>query len=165
MEHKIILGIDPGYGRMGYGVIAGARAEPRLVDAGCIETNPKDAHEARLGEIYATLQNVIAREKPTMIAVEKLFFAQNTTTAIRVAETRGIVLLLAHQRGIAIREYTPLEVKMAVCGYGRADKRQVQEMVMRMLKLAAPPRPDDAADAVAVALTASAHAHTHTHVR
>lgn len=163
MASHIILGIDPGYGRTGYGIIAGERAEPYLVEAGCIETDKNSEHEARLEEIYVALQNIIVRTQPYLMAVEKLFFAQNTTTAIRVAETRGVILLLARQQRLLVREYTPLEVKMAVCGYGRADKRQVQEMVTRMLKLNAPPRPDDAADAVAIALTASAYAHTHTH--
>ncbi len=157
MKPQVILGIDPGYGRTGYGVVRITHGNPAFLLAGCIETHPGDPLAARLKVIYNELGHIIARTKPDEVALEKLFFAKNTATALRVAETRGVILLLAEERRLPMREFTPLEVKMAVSGYGRAEKRQVQYMVAKLLDLVGAPKPDDAADALAIAITASAH--------
>ena len=152
---SIILGIDPGYGRVGYGLIRKEGSSLAYITAGCIETNKIDSPSKRLHTIYQQLNSIIAKESPQLLALEQLFFAKNTKTALRVAETRGIFLLLSEEYKIPLREFTPLQVKMATCGYGRADKAQVQQMIMRIFKLSSPPQPDDAADALAIALTAA----------
>lgn len=153
----IILGIDPGYGRTGYGVIGVDGAKTSYIAAGCIETSKDAALEQRLLHIYDDLERIIQSERPDALALEKLFFAKNAKTALRVAETRGIILLLSIKKGLALREFTPLEVKMAVCGYGRAEKSQVQYMVAKILNIPSAPKPDDAADALAIAITAAAY--------
>jgi crossover junction endodeoxyribonuclease RuvC len=152
---KTILGIDPGYGRVGYGVIRHVGTACSHKTAGCIETAPTEASAQRIHAIYTTINNIITAEKPHIIAIEQLFFAKNTKTALRVAETRGVLLLLSQIHAIQLREFTPLQVKLAVCGYGKADKTQVAAMVMRTLQLSALPKPDDASDALAIALTAA----------
>ncbi|OPG15944.1 crossover junction endodeoxyribonuclease RuvC [Ferroacidibacillus organovorans] len=151
-----ILGIDPGFGRTGYGIIDVLGHSYRMVDAGCIETSPKTPIGERLVAIYDAITTLIHQHAPDEFAVEQLFFARNVTTALTAAEARGVVLLAAQKAGLPVGEYTPLQVKQAVSGYGRADKKQVQEMVKILLSLREVVKPDDAADALAVAIT---HAH------
>lgn len=146
-----ILGVDPGTGLMGFGVIDAAR-QPRLVDAGVIRTEVKQPEPERLLAIYQGLQEIVTSTRPQVVSVEKLFFARNVTTAMSVAQARGVVLLVAQQHNLPIFEYTPMQIKMALTGYGKADKRQVQEMVRVLLKLKNIPKPDDCADALAAAL-------------
>lgn len=152
-----ILGIDPGTGILGFGVIEAARGKAQLVDAGVIRTPVKEDDAVRLLTIYEELTDIIVAIKPTVMSVEKLFFARNVTTAMTVAQARGIVLLCGQQAGLEIYEYTPMQIKMAVTGYGKADKKQMQEMVRVILGLETVPKPDDCADAIAAALT---HAQT-----
>ena len=149
-----ILGIDPGTGILGFGVIdLGQSGKVQLVDAGVIRTPVKEDDAVRLLTIYEELTDIIAQNKPTVMSVEKLFFARNVTTAMTVAQARGVVLLCGQQTGLALYEYTPMQIKQAITGYGKADKKQVQEMVRVLLRLKEVPKPDDAADALAAALT------------
>jgi crossover junction endodeoxyribonuclease RuvC len=148
-----ILGIDPGTGILGFGVIDVNGRSVQLVDAGVIRTPVKEDDAVRLLTIYEELTDIIAANNPTLMSVEKLFFARNVTTAMTVAQARGVVLLCGKQADMTIFEYTPMQIKQAVTGYGKADKKQMQEMVRVLLKLKEIPRPDDAADALAAALT------------
>lgn len=148
-----ILGIDPGTGILGFGVIDVVKGKPQLVDAGVIRTPVHEDDAVRLETIYSELNAIIADTKPTHMSVEKLFFARNVTTAITVAQARGVVLLAGKQAKLELAEYTPLQIKMAITGYGRADKKQMQEMVRLHLNLTEVPKPDDCADALAAALT------------
>ncbi|HTE57209.1 MAG TPA: crossover junction endodeoxyribonuclease RuvC [Verrucomicrobiae bacterium] len=151
-----ILGIDPGTGILGFGVIdVDAKGTPSLVDAGVIRTPVKQADSDRLFTIYDELKQIIAETKPQIMSVEKLFFSQNVTTAMSVSQARGIVLLLGKQHDLELHEYTPQQIKQAITGYGKADKKQVQEMVRVILKLQEVPKPDDCADAIAAALCCS----------
>lgn len=152
-----ILGIDPGTGLLGFGVID-ASLQPRLIDAGVIRTKVHQPESERLLIIYNGLREIVAATKPQMLSVEKLFFARNVTTAMSVAQARGVVLLVAQQHNLPIYEYTPMQIKQSLTGYGKADKKQMQEMVRLMLNLRETPKPDDAADAIAAALTHRAHA-------
>lgn len=152
-----ILGIDPGTGIMGFGVVDTGR-QPVMVDAGVIRTNAHQPEPERLLIIFDALQEIVKLNKPQMVSVEKLFFARNVTTAMTVAQARGVVLLVAQQHNLPIHEYTPMQIKQSLTGYGKADKKQMQEMVRIMLKLKEIPKPDDAADALAAALTHAAHA-------
>ncbi|MCL1929954.1 crossover junction endodeoxyribonuclease RuvC [Candidatus Saccharibacteria bacterium] len=149
-----ILGIDPGTGKLGFGVLDVQKgSQPKMVDAGVVTTPAHTSLPDRLEDIYDSLSEIIDLTKPEVMAIEKLFFARNVTTAISVAEARGVVELIAKQKGLEIAEYTPLQVKQALTGYGRAEKKQIQEMVKRELGLQQAPKPDDCADALAVALT------------
>lgn len=148
-----IIGIDPGTGILGFGVIQLEGGKPTLVDAGVIRTPVHEDDAVRLETIFDELTDIIAQTKPTHMAVEKLFFARNVTTAMTVAQARGVVLLAGKQANLELFEYTPLQIKMAIAGYGRADKKQMQEMVRLHLHLAEVPKPDDCADALAAALT------------
>ena len=150
-----IIGIDPGTGILGFGVIEIIKGKPQLVDGGVIRTPVKEDDAVRLQTIYDELTDIIAEAKPDEMAVEKLFFAQNVTTAMTVAQARGVVLLTAMQAKLKIAEYTPLQIKQALTGYGRADKKQIQEMVRVILNLKDVPKPDDCADAIACAITHS----------
>ncbi len=153
-----ILGIDPGTGILGFGVIdVDERGKMKLVDGGVIRTPVKQPDSQRLLTIYEELSELITTHKPETMSVEKLFFAQNVTTAMSVSQARGVVLLCGEQNGLRLFEYTPLQIKMAVTSYGKADKRQVQEMVKTILGLREVPKPDDCADALAAAI---AHAMT-----
>jgi crossover junction endodeoxyribonuclease RuvC len=152
-----ILGIDPGTGILGFGIIEADKGKFQLVDGGVIRTPVHEDDAVRLLTIYEELTDIIAATKPTVMSVEKLFFARNVTTAMTVAQARGVVLLCGMQAGMEIHEYTPMQIKLAVTGYGKADKKQMQEMVRVILGLEAAPKPDDAADAIAAALT---HAQT-----
>jgi crossover junction endodeoxyribonuclease RuvC len=153
-----VLGIDPGTGIMGFGVVDTGR-QPVMVDAGVIRTKPHQPEPERLLIIFDALQEIVKASKPQVVSVEKLFFARNVTTAMAVAQARGVVLLVAQQHGLPIFEYTPMQIKQCLTGYGKADKKQMQEMVRIMLKLKDVPKPDDCADALAAALTHSAFAH------
>ncbi len=148
-----ILGIDPGIGILGFGVIElDDKGKAKLVDAGVIRTASKQPDSDRLLTIYDELHEIITELKPDVMSVEKLFFAQNVTTAMSVSQARGVVLLCGKQHGLELFEYTPLQIKQALTGYGRADKKQMQEMVRVILGLKAVPKPDDCADALAAAI-------------
>jgi crossover junction endodeoxyribonuclease RuvC len=147
-----ILGIDPGTGILGFGIIEVNSGKPQLVDAGVIRTPVKQDDAIRLATIYEELTDIIVQTKPQIMSVEKLFFAQNVTTAMSVAQARGVVLLCGQQAGLQLFEYTPLQIKQALTGYGRADKKQMQEMVRVILGLKEQPKPDDCADALAAAI-------------
>ena len=147
-----ILGIDPGYAIVGWGVVDFENNRFRTVDFGAIRTKAGTDTVDRLEKIYDGINQIIEKYKPDHLAIEELFFNTNQTTGIVVAEARGIILLSAKQHGLKIGEYTPLQVKQAVVGYGKAEKHQVISMVTSLLKLPKPPKPDDAADAVAIAI-------------
>lgn len=154
MKIKRILGIDPGYGRVGWGVIEGNGSKWQYIAHGCIDTDKRCSFAKRLLQIEAELQTVIDRYTPNFSAVEQIFFSKNVTTGIDVSQARGVILLtLAHGK-IPIAELTPTQIKQALTGYGNAEKRQVQEMVKRELQMKKLPKQDDAADALAVAITA-----------
>ena len=154
MSPSRILGIDPGTGILGFGVIdVDNRGKAVLVDGGVIRTPAHQPDSDRLITIYDELHEIITELKPTVMSVEKLFFAQNVTTAMSVSQARGVVLLCGKQHGLELHEYTPLQIKQAITGYGKADKKQMQEMVRVLLGLKEVPKPDDAADAIAAALT------------
>jgi crossover junction endodeoxyribonuclease RuvC len=148
-----ILGIDPGTGILGFGIIEVDRGKSKLVDAGVIRTPVHQPLAERLVTIHDELAELMNMHELHAMSVEKLFFSQNVTTAISVSHARGVVLLLGQQRGVPIFEYTPLQIKQTITGYGRADKKQIQEMVRVMLGLNEVPKPDDCADALAAALT------------
>jgi crossover junction endodeoxyribonuclease RuvC len=148
----IVLGIDPGTARTGYGLVAREGGRLRMLDYGCLETIPDRPLEARLLLIHEGISGLIEEHRPAAVGVERLFFNRNVQTAFAVGQARGVILLAAAQHGLVIREYGPHEVKIAVTGYGRAPKEQVQRMVQALLGLAELPRPDDAADALAVAI-------------
>lgn len=148
----IILGIDPGTAITGFGIIETTGGKSKMVDAGVIRTPAKQALELRLETIFNELTQVIKETKPDEAAVEELFFAQNVTTAMSVAQARGVILLAIIKAGLDHAGYTPLQIKQAMTGYGRADKQQIQEMVKAILGLKAVPKPDDCADALAVAI-------------
>ena len=152
-----ILGIDPGYAIVGYGVLEFDNVRFKVVNYGDITTAPETPFEKRLLEIHTDMCSILDKFKPDCMSIEKLYFNTNTTTAIDVAQARGVIMLAAAQRKIPIYEYTPLQVKVAVTGYGRAEKQQMQEMVRNILRLNAVPRPDDTADALAIAIC---HGHT-----
>ena len=152
-----ILGIDPGTGILGFGIIEAERGKFQLVDGGVIRTPVKEDDAVRLLTIYEELTDIIANTKPQVMSVEKLFFSRNVTTAMTVSQARGVVLLCGKQTGMEIFEYTPMQIKLAITGYGKADKKQMQEMVRTILGLKEIPRPDDAADAIAAALTHAQH--------
>lgn len=156
MKSMRVIGIDPGTGILGFGIIdVDAKSNFKLVDAGVIRTPVHQADSLRLETIYDELQQIIKDAKPQVMSVEKLFFAQNVTTAMSVSQARGVVLLCGQQHKLDLYEFTPMQIKMAVTGYGKADKKQVQEMVRVLLGLKTVPQPDDAADALAAAICCS----------
>jgi len=148
-----VLGIDPGTGRMGWAIVEGTSAKQTLIACGCFETESTTAAAKRLAELHKKLEKVIEEFRPEEVSVEDLFFFKNAKTVIKVAEARGMVLTLATLRGLEVFNYTPLQVKQTITGYGRAEKQQVELMVKSMLKISVPIKPDDAADAVAIGLT------------
>jgi crossover junction endodeoxyribonuclease RuvC len=154
----IIVAIDPGTATTGYGVIGYEGNRFKVIDYGIISTSSKIDSELRLQQIYSQLKILIDRFKPDYFVVEELFFNVNVRTALAVGQARGVCLLAAADAGLAVDEYTPLQVKQSVVGYGRADKAQVQQMVKAILNLKEIPKPDDAADALALAIC---HAHSH----
>ncbi len=154
-KEEIILGIDPGFGRMGYGIIKkDEKGEWRKIDFGCIETSPKKSFVERIAEIHEFLVQLIKKHKPTRMAVEELFFFNNAKTAMEVGQARGVILLTGIENNLPIDEFTPLQVKQAITGYGRAEKDQMQKMVSVVLGIKEKIKSDDAADALAVALCA-----------
>ena len=152
-----IIGIDPGIAIVGFGIVDYINGKVKPVQYGCIETPAHTQTGLRLQMIYDSLCGLIDKYKPEHLAVEKLFFNRNVTTAFTVGEARGVIILAGVQKGLSIGEYTPLQVKQAVVGYGKAEKRQVQEMVRMFLNLREVPKPDDVADALAIAIC---HAHS-----
>jgi crossover junction endodeoxyribonuclease RuvC len=148
----IVLGIDPGTAATGYGIVERTGSRLRAIDYGCLETLPTDSLPVRLLHIHQAVKELIETHQPTLLGVERLFFNRNVQTAFAVGQARGAVLLAAAQAGLPVFEYGPHEVKMAVTGYGRAGKEQVQRMVQVVLGMPSLPRPDDAADALAVAI-------------
>lgn len=150
-----ILGIDPGFGRMGWGIIESIAGKISHLENGCLETDSKIAFEERLKIIYDFVHELIKKYQPDLFSAEELFFAANSKTAIEVGQARGVILLAAAKLNIPICSYTPLQVKLAITGYGKADKNQIQVMVKTLLNLKNISKSDDAADALAVALTAA----------
>lgn len=148
-----IIGIDPGTGILGFGVIEVLDGSMKLVDAGVITTPAHTPLDVRLEDIFDSLGEIISATKPEIMSIEKLFFAQNVTTAMSVSHARGVAMLSGRKGGLEIAEYTPLQIKQTVTGYGKADKKQVQEMVKLQLGLSCVPKPDDCADALAAAIT------------
>jgi crossover junction endodeoxyribonuclease RuvC len=151
----VIIGIDPGTARLGYGIIEYDGNKNRLITFGCLETAKNLNQAARLKTLYQKLTNFIKKYRPDCLAIEELFFFKNSKTVISVAQARGVALLAAANLELPIREFTPLEIKQAITGYGRAEKQQIQKMVKALLCLKEIPEPDDAADALAVAICAA----------
>ena len=148
----VILGIDPGLATVGFGVLEYARNTFHTIEYGAVLTAAGKPVEERLLEVYEGVCDLCAHYRPDAVSIEELFFNNNQKTAIVVSEARGVILLAAHKSGVPIYEYTPLQIKQAVTGYGRAEKRQIQYMVTNILKLKETPTPDDTADALAVAI-------------
>ncbi len=151
-----ILGIDPGTATTGFGLIEASKGSIEFVAAGVVKTPAGEPLAGRLATIYEEIGQIISQYRPAQMAVELLYFAANVSTAMSVSHARGVILLLAAQHHLPVTEYTPLQVKQAITSYGRADKKQIQEMVKKLLKLSDIPRPDDAADALAIAICHSA---------
>ena len=147
-----ILGIDPGYGIIGFGLVEGNRNQFQLLRCGAITTPAGMDFSARLEIIYTDMKELLEVTKPDVVAIEELFFGQNVTTGIGVAQARGVILLAIRQAGVEIASYKPAQVKQSVVGYGNATKHQVMDMTKRLLGLSQMPKPDDAADAIALAL-------------
>ena len=147
-----ILGIDPGYGITGFGLIEANRGQFQLLRCGAITTPPNTDFSWRLEVIYNDMVQLLQMAKPDVVAIEELFFGQNVTTGIGVAQSRGVILLAIRQAGLQVYPYNPVQVKQSVVGYGNATKHQVQDMTRRILGLEKMPKPDDAADAIAIAL-------------
>lgn len=147
-----ILGIDPGYATVGFGMIESNRTEHRLLQYGTITTPAGMAFSRRLSMIYDDMIQLLETLQPDVLSIEELFFGHNVTTGIGVAHGRGVILLVAEKKNVPVFEYTPMQVKQAVCGYGKAEKHQVMDMTRRLLKMKEVARPDDAADAIALAL-------------
>ncbi|MBE6732681.1 MAG: crossover junction endodeoxyribonuclease RuvC [Ruminococcaceae bacterium] len=152
-----VLGIDPGYAIVGYGIVDYDGYKFNTVAYGAITTSAGEPFSRRISVIYDDMKTILKTYKPDALSIERLYFNTNTTTAIDVAQARGVILLSAEQEGVEIFEYTPLQVKQAITGYGKAEKRQVMEMVKSFLSLNAIPKPDDTADALALAIC---HAHS-----
>lgn len=148
-----IIGIDPGTGILGFGVVDVKNGKVTVVDAGVISTPAHTPLDERLEEIYDGLTEIIADTKPDVMSIEKLFFARNVTTAMSVSHARGVAMLAGRKAKLPIAEYTPMQIKQTLTGYGKADKKQMQEMVRLQLGLREVPKPDDAADALATAIT------------
>ena len=147
-----ILGIDPGYGITGFGIVEGQRSDLKLLQYGAITTPAGTDFPLRLQMIYNDMTQLLLMAKPDAVAIEEMFFGQNVTTGIGVAQSRGVILLAVQQAGVPIFQYKPMQVKQSVVGYGNATKHQVQDMTKRILHLNSIPKPDDAADAIAIAL-------------
>ena len=154
-----ILGIDPGIATIGFGVLEAEKNQHKLIKCGVITTPAHTSLSSRLEQIYDDMLQLLELFQPEAVSIEELFFNTNITTGIAVAHGRGVILLACRKAGVKVYEYTPLQVKQAVVGYGRAEKKQVMDMVKRICNLPAPPRPDDAADAVALAIC---HARSHS---
>jgi len=151
-KETIILGIDPGTAITGWGIIKDGKKEMKVIAYGCIETSKNKTDVQRLKETAQDLKSIIKEYQPDEMAIEELFFFKNLKTAIKVAQSRGVLMFVTASQKIPVSEYTPLQIKQALTGYGRADKKQMQWMVKEVLKLKEIPQPDDAADALAVAI-------------
>jgi len=158
-EPLIMVGIDPGVHRVGFGVLEVTMDKqnlhqiPKALHWGVIETHPTEAHSVRLQEIYADVSGLLAQVKPTIAVVESLFFFRNLTTVMPVAQARGVILLALEQAGVRLVEYTPMQVKLALAGHGKATKQEVTQAVVDRLKMTQRPKPDDAADGLALSMT------------
>lgn len=148
---KKVLGIDPGYARCGWAIVEQRNGKDALMDAGCFETDSKTPYQARIRAVGAHISSLLQKYSPDSLALERLFFSTNQKTAMHIAEVRGMIMNLAGT--CPVQEFTPPQIKLAICGYGKADKKQVQKMAMLLLGLKEIPAPDDKADAIAVALT------------
>ena len=151
---RIVLGIDPGYGRVGYGIVSQKGSILHCIEYGCLTTPSNTPLPGRLKSIHEQLDAIIRRTQPSLVAVEQLFFYNNAKTALDVGQARGVIILTAQLHRLPLVEVTPLQAKQAVTGHGGADKAQVAKMVALLLRLPAPPKPDDAADALAIAICA-----------
>lgn len=151
--YMIVLGIDPGYAIVGYGILDFKSGHFKILDFGSVETSADENFTDRISKIYESIKFLIKKYKVSEVAVEELFFNKNSKTAIMVAEARGVILLAAKNAGAEIYEYTPLQVKQGICGYGAAPKAQVERMVKLILNLKETPKPDDTADALAIAIS------------
>lgn len=156
-----ILGIDPGYATIGYGIVEYDNFHFKTISYGAVTTTPDKAFPDRLCDIFDDISTLVKKFSPDCLSIEKLFFNTNTTTAIDVAQARGVIMLAVRKYGIDVFEYTPLQVKQSITGYGRAEKHQVMEMVKNLLQLSSVPKPDDTADALALAIC---HGHTSSSV-
>lgn len=152
-----IIGIDPGTGILGFGVIDVVRQKPKLVTAGVVRTPAHTPLDIRLEDIYDSLTEIIAETNPDVMSIEKLFFSRNVSTAMSVSHARGVAMLAGRKAHLQFAEYTPMQIKQTLTGYGKADKKQMQEMVRVQLGLQTVPKPDDAADALAAAITHMLH--------
>lgn len=159
--NKRVLGLDPGFARTGFAILDLNRGGQKVLIYGCWETKKNESFSQRLVFLANELRKILKKFKPTLVAVEELFFFKNLKTAIQVAQARGALLLVAEQTKTPIIELTPLEVKQSISGYGRASKQQVQKMVQLILKLKEKPKPDDASDALAIAIAASSRSTGH----
>ena len=146
----IVIGIDPGFARCGYGVVEFNNKKGKVLDFGCVEPKVLESDEFKLNYVYEELEKVIKKFSPNLFAVEKVFFNSNAKTVIKVGSAIGVVKLMAYKNGLQVEEYTPLQVKMSLTGYGKADKKQVQQMIKNAFKLDSIPQPDDAADGLAI---------------
>ena len=155
LKNKIILGIDPGYGLTGFGVIQVEGSKMKCLDYGVIRIGQEDEFIQRLKFLSKDLKSIIKKYQPDLVAVEEIFFFKNVKTALKVGQARGVILLTAVEAGKEVIEFTPLQIKQAITGYGRAEKGQMQEMVKALLNLKQIPKPDDAADALAAAICAA----------
>jgi crossover junction endodeoxyribonuclease RuvC len=153
MQNNICLAVDPGFGRLGVAVMEKASGKEKILFSCCIETDKKDSQADRLLAISKELKTIISKYSPTSLAIEKLFFNQNITTALKVAEARGVVLSESASAGLSIHEYSPQAIRIAVTGYGKASKSDVQRMTMRLLGMKTPPKHDDETDAIALGIT------------
>ncbi len=149
----LVLGIDPGIGRCGWGLVEASSNKFKMIDCGCVETTVKGQVEKRLLDIDSSLEKIIKKYNPDVMSIEDLFFGSNSTTAFAVGQARGVALLLAGKHKMSVSVYNPMEVKVALTGYGRADKNQIAQMVKVILKLDKLPKLDDTTDALAIALT------------
>lgn len=148
-----VIGIDPGTGILGFGVVDIVAGKSKMVTAGVVTTPAHTPLDVRLEDIFDSLTEIIAETKPEIMSIEKLFFARNVTTAMSVSHARGVAMLAGRKARLEIAEYTPMQIKQTLTGYGKADKKQVQEMVRIQLRLKDVPKPDDCADALAAAIT------------
>lgn len=160
-KETIVLGIDPGLATTGWGVLEIKNSKLKMKNYWIIQTPASQLLGKRLLTIHKQMTKLIKKYHPDLVAVEKLFFGKNAKTAMIVGQAKGVILLACQQNNLPIPEYTPLQIKQATCGYGRATKQQVQQMIKRLLKLTVLPKPDDAADALAIAYTASISSHFH----
>jgi len=160
-----VLGIDPGSETLGWGVVEGSGLKYQLVDYGTVKSNPRQAFSKRLLNVYRGVEEIFEKFSPNVLSIEEAFYAVNVGVALKLGQVRGVMLVLAEQRGVAIAEYSPRLIKQTVVGYGNAEKHQVQEMVRLLLKMKTAPTPHDAADALAIAICHFHHAGMQDRIR